>query len=68
MSIKDRKHEIKWFGRSLDNYINMHPKAKGATTLTEARALAFGKKHKRLDCRCGQSGCKRQSGRGGSNC
>jgi len=33
-----------WAGRSLENYISLHPKAKGAKTLTEARKLAFGYK------------------------
>ena len=33
-----------WAGRSLENYISMHPKAKGARTLTEARKMAFGHK------------------------
>lgn len=30
--------------RSLKNYIEQHPIAKGARTLTEARKLAFGNK------------------------
>lgn len=34
----------RWYGRNLANYIAMHPKAAGATTLTQARKLAFGHK------------------------
>jgi hypothetical protein len=48
-----------WAGRSLSNYIAMHPKAKGASTLTEARKMAFGVKQKRFTCcrdKCSQ--CK----------
>lgn len=36
--------EIGWYGRSLENYKAIHPKAKVAKTLTEARKLAFGMK------------------------
>jgi hypothetical protein len=59
-----------WAGRSLSNYIDMHPKAKGARTLTQARIMAFGPKTKRVgSCPCGNAGCKRYAGGGGgSNC
>jgi hypothetical protein len=60
-----------WAGRSLSNYIDMHPKAKGARTLTQARILAFGPKTKRVgSCSCGNTACKRYSGGGkaSSNC
>lgn len=48
-----------WNGRSLTNYIAMHPKAKGAKTLTEARKMVFGVKQKRYTCcrdKCPQCG------------
>lgn len=44
-----KSNESNWLGRSLSNYIAMHPKARGARTLTEARILAFGKKPKRCE-------------------
>lgn len=67
MGIKDR-HEIKWLGRSLKNYIILHPKAEGARTLTEARRKAFGNKTKTLACRCGQDKCRRKTGYGRDSC
>jgi len=51
-----------WIGRSLANYIALHPKAKDAKSLTEARRLAFGAKPKTFTCKCGQSTCKRDGG------
>lgn len=60
--------ENTWFGRSLQNYCSMHPKANGAKTLTQARDMAFGKKTKNYGCRCLQSSCKRSSGKGGDSC
>lgn len=57
----DYKSLNTWAGRSLENYLKMHPKAKGAKTLTEARLKAFGPKPKRLHfdkcsrgCVCGK--------------
>lgn len=53
MKEKDRslyKPEWEWYGRSLENYKRLHPKASGAKTLTEARRLAFGPKQKRFTC------------------
>jgi hypothetical protein len=44
-----QKPEYSWLGRSLANYVSMHPKAKGARTLTEARKLAFGTKSNHQD-------------------
>lgn len=63
--------ENNWEGRSLANYISIHPKAAGATTLTRARIMAFGAKTKRVrSCPCGQDRCRRYSGGGkaSSNC
>lgn len=57
-----------WLGRSLANYIDMHPQAKGAKTLTEARRLAFGNKGKSFVCKCGQDKCKRRGGAKSSHC
>lgn len=56
-----------WIGRSLVNYIALHPKAKGAPTLTKARQLAFGAKPKNLMCKCGQMKCERDD-KGYSHC
>lgn len=56
---KHKQQEWQWLGRSLVNYISMHPKAKGASTLTEARRLAFGNKPKSNMCKCGQLNCRR---------
>lgn len=65
---KNKVVESTWNGRSLANYISMHPKAAGAKTLTQARALAFGAKKKNYGCKCGQTGCKRSGAGKASNC
>jgi hypothetical protein len=54
--------------RDLKNYISMHPEARGARTLTEARRKAFGQKTKTFTCRCKQAGCKRRNGGKDSAC
>lgn len=59
--------EYHWFGRNLESYISMHPKARGAKTLTQARQMAFGFKKKNYGCKCRQPSCRRVNG-GGSNC
>lgn len=48
-----------WHGRSLENYISLHPKAKGATTFTQAKKMAFGEKQKKTGCKCRQNSCRR---------
>jgi hypothetical protein len=60
--------EGEWLGRSLKNYVEQHPKAKGAKTLTEARKLAFGSKPKTNTCKCGQLKCVRSDGKSSSHC
>lgn len=56
----------KWLGRSLSNYIKMHKDkaAKDGTqlmqaqTLTAARKIVFGEKHKTLNCSsCSHKSC-----------
>lgn len=47
--MQHKTKESTWLGRSLTNYVAMHPKAKGAKTLTEARKLAFGSKNKKYE-------------------
>ena len=56
------RSEWHWMGRSLTNYVAIHPKAKGARTLTEARKLAFGNKPKQY--RCCRGGCYQCGGHG----
>jgi hypothetical protein len=64
-TIADRPINSTWTGRSLDNYIAMHPKAAGARSLTEARQKAFGEKQPKVGvCQCGQPGCQRYRGGG----
>lgn len=43
-----KQNQSNWLGRSLENYIKQHPKAKGARSLTEAKAMAFGNKSKKM--------------------
>ena len=62
------KPDWRWNGRSLDNYKTMHPKAREADTLTEARKLAFGIKNKSNSCKCGLLNCARSSGKKSSHC
>jgi hypothetical protein len=69
-TIADRKINSTWFGRSLENYVQQHPKAQGARTLTEARTLAFGERESRVGtCNCKQNSCTRFGhGKARSNC
>ncbi len=62
------EHNYNWLGRSLSNYVATNPKAKGAKNLTQARALAFGKKTKNYSCRCGNLTCGRANGSSSDSC
>ncbi len=66
--MKKKPRESNYLGRSLTNYIKLHPKAENAQTLTMARRKAFGSKIKRLECRCGQKDCRRKNGFGRDSC
>lgn len=60
--------ETNYLGRSLSNYIALHPSSKGCKTLTEARKKAFGEKKKNTSCRCRQSNCTRLKGNKSDSC
>lgn len=68
-TIADRPINSTWCGRSLESYIALFPKAAGARTLTEARQLAHGEKHKKVgECPCKQSTCNRYGKGKSSHC
>lgn len=73
VTIADREYSSTWSGRSLDNYKAMHrkhkPEVMSARSLTEARAIVFGQKTKKVGiCGCKQSSCGRYGKGKSSHC